>query len=106
MPRKAQLFVGKRFRGKIKFQMKEITTMFLPETINNIERNVGLTFEQMQNMDLCEIEQYIKDKKGFPTIHAPEIYRKSRDVLIATGRILTAEQLGRDIQRLIKKYAN
>ncbi len=86
--------------------MKEITTTLLPETIRNIEKHVGLTFEQMNNMDLCEIENYIKDRKGHPTMHALEIYRKARDVRIAMDQILTAEQYEKDIQRLIKKYTN
>ncbi|MFH0831574.1 MAG: hypothetical protein V1886_01775 [archaeon] len=86
--------------------MKEITSSILPETKRIFERHIGLTFEQMDNMDLGEIEQYIQNKGGVPTTHSPEIYRKSRDVLTARGKFLTAESLGMDMQRLIRKYAN
>lgn len=86
--------------------MGGITTTLLPETIRNIEKEVGLTLEQMNSMDLCEIENYIKGRKGYQTMPAPEIYRKARDVRIAMGKILTADQYKKDMQRLIKKYAN
>jgi hypothetical protein len=43
--------------------MKSIRSNFLQETKRNIERNVDLSFEEMQNMDLCKIERHIKKER-------------------------------------------
>jgi len=84
--------------------MEELKVILLDETKKNIEEDVGLTLEQMNNMDLCDIEKHIHQKKGYIGGHDPRIYRKCRDVLPAMGRFLTQEEHERNVQYLIKKY--
>jgi len=43
--------------------MEEIIKIITEETKKNFEKDIGLTFEQMNNMDLCDIEKHIHQKK-------------------------------------------
>ena len=78
--------------------------ILLEETKRNMEIDIGLTFEQMNHMDLADIEKHIHQKKGYIPGHDPKIYRRCRDVMANQGRFLTQEEHEKTLQSLIKKY--
>jgi hypothetical protein len=76
----------------------------LSENIKNcIGREIGLSFQQIQDIDLSELEKVLKQKRGGST-NSQRAYRKSRDVYIAMGKILTEEKYEENIIKLIKRY--
>jgi len=77
---------------------------FLPETIKNMERDVGLTFDQMKSMDMGDIENHIHKKLGHKPGHNPRLYRRCRDVLASQGRFYTEEEHERNVNLLVRKY--
>jgi hypothetical protein len=84
--------------------MEDLKVILLDETKKAIERDVGLTLEQMNNMDLGDIEKHIHQKKGYVPMHIPRLYRRCRDWMSNQGRFLTKEDHERNVQYLIKKY--
>lgn len=86
--------------------MSKAEGIILEETKKQMEKNLGLTFEQMSSMDLGEIEAHIKKKKGLISEHIPRLYQRCRDVISSQGKFLTREQHEKDIQELTKRYLN
>ena len=84
--------------------MEELKTILLEETKKQMEKDIGLTFEQMDKMDLGDIEKHIHQKKGYIGGHDPKIYRRCRDVLANQGKFITIEQHEKDVQYLVNKY--
>lgn len=77
----------------------------LEETKANIEKDMGLTLEQMEQMDMCDIINRIADRKRQRVKHVPEVYKKTRgSTYVAMGKILTEEAHEKRIKKLLKKY--
>lgn len=80
-------------------------SLLLDETKKNIEKDIGLTIEEMGGMDLCDITKYIVQKKNKDIEHNPRIYKRTRgSTYVARGRILTEKVHEERIERLIHKY--
>ncbi len=74
------------------------------ETIKRLEKNIGLTYEQMKTMDPEEVDKHIEKKTGkklkWGAIRAG--YSSGDDsVLLSLGRIRTKEQVEEKIDEII-----
>lgn len=84
---------------------EKVKVILLDETKKNMEEDIGLSFDKMKKMDLCDIEKHIQSRRTREPKHVFKIYRKSRgSVLASMGRFITRNEVNDKLSKLEKKY--